>query len=92
MTSRSTGYYVVAVIDAGTANQRMRWLVGPFTGARGATAAMRMIEPTRRAAMRTGDPLYQVASFTVEKITVHKLRPGTLDYSLIHLDDITGAT
>lgn len=64
------GYYVTAVIEAGTGNQRTSWLCGPFTGARGHVAALKMVGPVKRAIdQHSSDPRFAFAAFGTAKIT-----------------------
>lgn len=81
------GYYTTATIDGGTANQRIKYLIGPFIGPRGPTAALSMVKAARSAAMRSGDDRYKIASFGTAKLSQPKLPPGSLDLSLIDIND-----
>ena len=94
MTARKTrdGYYVTAIIDGGTANQRTSYLLGPFTTH---LAATMMVMPARRAANRTNDPRFAFAAFGTTRLTLptgKALPPGRLDLALIDLDDVIAAT
>lgn len=89
------GYYVTAIIDGGTANQRTSWLVGPFTGKRAHMAALAMVEPARKATHHTDDPRFAFAAFGTSKMTLPKDRPlpaGRLDLSLIDPDHVIYAS
>jgi hypothetical protein len=69
------GYYVTAIIDGGTANQRTSWLMGPFQGPRAHMEAMRMVEPVRRAVNRhSDDPRFAFAAFGTAKMTLPRDR------------------
>lgn len=86
MTHTRTGYYVTAFYD--TARNR---LCGPFLTLRAAT---RMVEPVRRAIAR--DPgaseRLRAANIGCEKVRGATLRPGTMDYALLRLDDVVEAS
>lgn len=76
------GWYVTAIIDGGTANQRTSYLIGPFTGPRGWQAATKMVAAGSYAANRTDDPRFAFAAFGVIKLTIaadKTLPPGRLD-------------
>lgn len=85
------GYYVTAIIDGGTANQRTSYLVGPFTGNRAHMAALAMVEPARKATHDVADPRFAFAAFGTTKLTMPVDKPlpaGRLDLSLIRLDHV----
>lgn len=95
MTKHHHGYYVTAIIDGGTGNQRTAYLVGPFTGKRGHMAALAMVGPVRQAANETPDPRFAFAAFGTTKLSVpvdQRLPPGRLDLSLIRLDHVIYAS
>ena len=88
---RITGYYVTAIVNQGTTNQRTSWLIGPFLGPRAHMAALAMVEPARKAANRTDDPRFAFAGFGTAKITRDADKPlpyGRLDLSLIEPDHV----
>ena len=74
--SRATNhhaYYVTAIIDGGTGNQRTAWLVGPFETHR---EALRMVTPARRLIRRkSDDPRFAFAAFGTAKRTHDRTEP-----------------
>lgn len=90
MTKRKThdAFYVTAIIDGGTANQRTSYLLGPFQTRR---AAQAMVAPVRHAANHyTDDPRFAFAGFGVTKLTKpveRPFKPGVLDLTKV-VDDV----
>lgn len=74
----SSGHYVTARIDGGTANERSIRLCGPFTGRRGATAALRMVPAIEYIARRDNPDRYRFAAFGVHKLSADPLPPGRI--------------
>jgi len=90
MAKRKThdAFYVTAIIDSGTANQRTSYLLGPFETRRAAAA---MVAPVRYAANHhTDDPRFAFAAFGVTKLTKPIDKPfvaGRLDLTKV-VDDV----
>lgn len=98
MTKRKNhdGYYVTAIIDGGSANQRTAWLLGPFASHR---AALRMVTPARRAVDRhSDDPRFAFAAFGTAKMTIDRRQPfppGRFDMEWCdddYFDDVINAS
>lgn len=93
MAKRKThdGYYVTARIGSGGADMQTAYLVGPFTGKRGRTAALKMVSAASYAARHhTDDPRFQFAGFGTAKLTLpidRPLPPGRLDLATV-VDDV----
>jgi hypothetical protein len=87
------GYYVTAIVDGGTANQRTSWLCGPFETHREALA---MVRPVRLAVDRhSGDPRFAFAAFGTAKMTLprtQELPAGRMSLDWLDLDDVINAT
>lgn len=84
MTHTRTGFYVTVKYDT----WRNR-LCGPFMRERDAFA---MIGPVRRAMQRSDawndDLRLSRGTYMVERVRSETLRPGTMDYSLLRLEDM----
>lgn len=94
MTKPAThsGFYVTAILDGGTGNQRTAWLAGPFTGPRGHMAALAMVTPARRAVLaNSDDPRFAFAGFGTAKMTLPIDKPlpaGRMAIEWLSVDDI----
>ena len=77
------GYYVTALLNGGTANQRTAWLAGPFDTHR---AAIAMVPAVRYLAQLTDDPRMAFAAFGTAKRTGETLPAGRLDIAAL-IDD-----
>jgi hypothetical protein len=98
MTKRKDhrGFYVTAILDGGTANQRTSWLMGPFGQWK---HALRMVEPVRRAINRhSSDPRFAFAAFGTAKMTRpvdRPMPPGRFDMAWCdddYINDVINAS